>query len=108
MFVDYSVNEPGKCVCKEAGRLFLHWQYLPSKMRLEMPQSAHHSHLRFFQALPALMYRCHNTGACSVSTTYRWIFFLGQILLQHRADRSTPVIDTTDLLIQLGHPSGVI
>ncbi len=51
VFVDYGVNEPGKCVREEAGRLFLHCQYLPSKMRLEMPQPAHHSHLRFLQAL---------------------------------------------------------
>ena len=54
---------------------------------------------------------CHNTGACSVSTTYRWICFLQQITLQRRANRqlrsSTRLIETTDLLIQL-HPSGVI
>lgn len=52
VFVDYGVSEPGKRVSEEAGRLFLHHQHLPSKMRLEMPQSAHHSHLCFFQALP--------------------------------------------------------
>lgn len=53
VFVDYCVNEPGKCVGEEAaGRLFLHCQHLPSKMRVEMPQPAHHSHLRFLQALP--------------------------------------------------------
>ena len=51
LFVDYGVNEPGKCVRAEAGRLFLHCQHLPSEMRLEMPQSAHHSHLRVLQAL---------------------------------------------------------
>lgn len=47
VFVDYGVDERGECVREEAGRLFLHWQHLPSEMRLEMPQSAHHSHLCF-------------------------------------------------------------
>lgn len=54
VFVDYGANEPGECVCEEAGRLFLHCQHLSSKMRLEMPQSAHHSHLCIFQALPGM------------------------------------------------------
>lgn len=52
VFVDYSGDESGKCECEEAGRLFLHRQHLPSEMRVEMPQPAHHSHLCLFQALP--------------------------------------------------------
>lgn len=59
VLVDYGANEPGKCVRSEAGRLFLHCQHLPSKMRVEMPQSAHHSHLRFLQALSGK--RCMRT-----------------------------------------------
>lgn len=49
VFVDYGAEEPGDGA--EAGRLFLHRQHLPGEMRVEMPQSAHHSHLRFLQAL---------------------------------------------------------
>lgn len=52
VLVDYgAAAEPRERVRQEAGRLFLHRQYLPSEMRVEMPQSAHHSHLRFLQAL---------------------------------------------------------
>lgn len=49
VFVDYGVNERGERVREEAGRLFLHRQYLPSAMRFEMPEPAHHSHLRLLQ-----------------------------------------------------------
>lgn len=52
VLVDYgAAAEPRERVRQETGRLFLHRQYLPSEMRVEMPQSAHHSHLRFLQAL---------------------------------------------------------
>lgn len=51
VLVDYGVNERGECVREETGRLFLHYQYLPSAMRVEMPQSTHHSHLRVLQTL---------------------------------------------------------
>lgn len=52
VLVDYgAAAEPRERVRQEAGRLFLHRQYLPSEMRVEMPQSAHHSHLRLLQAL---------------------------------------------------------
>lgn len=51
VFVDYGAAEPRVRVRQEAGRLFLHCQHLPSEMRLEMPQSAHHSHLCLLQAL---------------------------------------------------------
>lgn len=52
VFVDYSVDERRReRVREEAGRVFLHQQRLPSEMRFEVPQSAHHSHLRLFQAL---------------------------------------------------------
>lgn len=46
VLVDYGAAEPGKRVREEAGRLFLHRQHLPSAMRVEVPQPAHHSHLR--------------------------------------------------------------
>lgn len=52
VLVDYgAADEPRERVRQEAGRLFLHLQYLPSEMRVAMPQSAHHSHLRLLQAL---------------------------------------------------------
>lgn len=51
LFVDYGVNERGERVREEAGRVFLHRQYLPSAMRLALPQPAHHSHLRLLQTL---------------------------------------------------------
>lgn len=54
VLVDYgaAAAEPRERVRQEAGRLFLHCQYLPSEMRVEVPQSAHHAHLRVLQALP--------------------------------------------------------
>lgn len=56
VLVDYGADaaaaKPRERVRQEAGRLFLHRQYLPSEMRVEVPQSAHHAHLRVLQALP--------------------------------------------------------
>lgn len=42
------------------------------------------------------MCSCHNTGARSVSTTYRWICFLWQISLQRRAPAGSSELHSSD------------
>lgn len=61
LFVDYGVNERRERVREEAGRLFLHRQYLPSAMRLKMPEPAHHSHLRLLQTFSGTSTRSQHT-----------------------------------------------
>lgn len=87
-------------------------------MHAEAPTPLRRGHLPAKRRCPIapkcdkpLMCRRHNARACSVSTPYRWIRFLGRISLQRRANRQRgaplQVIETTDPLIHL-HPSGVI
>lgn len=51
LFMDYSSFGPGECLCEETRRVLLHWQYLPSKMRVEMSQPSHHPHIGVLQTL---------------------------------------------------------